>query len=531
MDRMSDHPRPGKGSTYDLLPYRSHSFPQSHPDHLATLARLVGLEPQPVTASRVLELGCASGGNLIPLGHQLPGSEFTGVELSGHQAGLGRKAILDLGLKNVEIKHMDIMDIDETLGMFDFIIAHGVYSWVPREVQEHILDIASSNLSPHGVAYVSYNTYPGWHVREMIRHMMLYHSNRFDHFQTRVEQARAFMAFLADAVSGQNSSYEALLRQELDLILKSDDAYVFHEFLEEDNSPEYFHQFMERAQRHGLQYLAEADFHSSLTSSFPKNIRDKIEGLSQDIIESEQFMDFLRNRHFRQTLLCHCGLSLQRTLGAENLEGIKIASCADPENGSLDCSPGSLQTFRTPEGMWTSSESPATKAALTVLRRTWPQTLDFEALLNEVARFLGHETQNCPMALEEPRREDLAEDLLHCFAEKVIEFHTQGPHFVTRLNQRPKASPLAAYQAHHGLPIVNQRHETVVLEEMPREILKLMNGSRNLEAIVNILSDLAPFGVLHLDPQTAESVQSPRRLEALAWKSFRLLARNALLVA
>ena len=526
---MNDPTSTGKGSTYDLLPYRSHSFPQSHPDHLATLAKLVGLKPQPVTACRVLELGCASGGNLIPLAHQLPGSEFIGVELSGHQAGMGRRVIADLGLRNIDIKHLDILDIDHSFGLFDFIIAHGVYSWVPNEVQEHILHTASSNLSAHGVAYVSYNTYPGWHVREMIRHMMRYHSNRFDRLQTRVEQARALMDFLAEAVSGQNSCHEMLLKQELDLILRSDDAYLFHEFLEENNAPEYFHHFMDRVRQHDLQYLAEADFHTSFTSSFPEPIRENIEGLSQDIIESEQFMDFVRNRHFRQTLLCHGGLQLERNLDAGSLKGLKIASNAEPESEPVDCSPGALQTFHTPGGMWTQSDAPVTKAALHILRRAWPEAVDFDSLSDEVVHLLRRDNvQPERVDSDQNWRDHLAEDLLHCFAHKVIGFHTWEARFVTHLSQRPKACPLAAYQAHHGLPVVNQKHETVVLDDMAREVLKLMNGARSLTEIVDVLSRLAAIGAFTCDHHAPDF---PGRLESAVMDSARLLARNALLVA
>ncbi|HID29405.1 MAG TPA: class I SAM-dependent methyltransferase, partial [Desulfobacterales bacterium] len=208
----------GRHTSYDEVPYESQSFPQSHPDRLATLGRLFGLSPTPITCCRVLELGCASGGNLIPMAYHLPESKFVGVDLSKRQVEMGQKTIQDLGLKNIRIKHASITDVDSSWGVFDYIIAHGLYSWVPDEVQEKILSVSSDNLAPQGIAYVSYNTFPGWHMREMVRHMMLYHANQFEESSKRIEQARALMDFLARSVPTENNYYGMLLKSELELI-------------------------------------------------------------------------------------------------------------------------------------------------------------------------------------------------------------------------------------------------------------------------------------------------------------------------
>ena len=151
----------GRKTSYDEVPYESHAFPQSHPDRLAAIGRLFGMNPASVENCRVLELGCASGGNLIPMAYQLPGSEFVGVDNSQREVDLGRKVIADVALPNVRIEHASILDVDASWGTLDYILAHGVYSWVPDHVQDKMLAIASANLTPQGVAYVSNNTYPG----------------------------------------------------------------------------------------------------------------------------------------------------------------------------------------------------------------------------------------------------------------------------------------------------------------------------------------------------------------------------------
>ena len=164
---------------YDEFAYVSRAHPQTHPSRLAALAKLFGMQPAPLSGCRVLELGCASGGNLLPMAAQTPSASFLGIDLSGRQIADGQAVIAELGLSNIGLRHLGIAHVDESLGKFDYIIAHGVYSWVPQEMQEKILSICKENLAPNGVAYVSYNTYPGWRMRGMIRDMMLYHARPF----------------------------------------------------------------------------------------------------------------------------------------------------------------------------------------------------------------------------------------------------------------------------------------------------------------------------------------------------------------
>ena len=193
-------------TSYDQVPYASLAFPQTHPDRLATIARMFGLSPADVGRCRVLELGSASGGNLVPMAANLPDADFVGMDLSRRQVDEARRIIASLGLTNIRVEHASILDIDESWGTFDYVLCHGVYSWVDPPVQEKILQVCSANLALQGVAYVSYNTYPGWHMREAVRHMMRYHARQFEEPAEQIEQARALLTFLASA-SQQSGPY------------------------------------------------------------------------------------------------------------------------------------------------------------------------------------------------------------------------------------------------------------------------------------------------------------------------------------
>src|SRR5262245_8797368 len=278
---------------YDLVPYESHPFSQTHPSRLATVGILFGMRPAAIHKCRVLELGCAAGGNLIPMAVQLPDSQFIGVDLSIKEVEEGRKTIAELGLPNIELRHASIMEVDESYGRFDYILSHGVFSWVPTEVQEAMFEILARNLYPQGIAYLSYNTYPGWFMRGLIREMMRYHAANFTTPTIRTRQARGLLDFLASSVAQDGSAYSTLLRQEVEVLRHHADYYLFHEHLEEVNAPLFFHQFFERASTHQLQYLGEATVRSMMVTTLPEGVEKALRVMATDQIQLEQYMDFL----------------------------------------------------------------------------------------------------------------------------------------------------------------------------------------------------------------------------------------------
>src|SRR5262252_5947803 len=142
---------------YDEVRYTSRPLAQTHPDRLATLASWFGMRPAAVDRCRVLELGCGTGANLIPMALGLPESSFVGVDLATSAIAEGQAMATALELANIDLRALDVRTIPDQLGAFDYIIAHGLFSWVTHDVQEHILEVCTTRLTPEGVAYISYN--------------------------------------------------------------------------------------------------------------------------------------------------------------------------------------------------------------------------------------------------------------------------------------------------------------------------------------------------------------------------------------
>lgn len=516
-------------SSYDQLPYVSLAFPQTHPDRLATAARIFGLAPPDVAACRVLELGCASGGNLIPMAFNLPRSEFIGIDLSQRQVDDAQTAIRDLGLRNIRIEQASIADIDDTWGSFDYIICHGVFSWVDAPVQDAIFSIAARQLSPTGVAYVSYNTYPGWHMREAIRHMMRYHASQFREPREQVEQARALLTFLASA-STDTGPYHQLLNGEAERLGGSPDSYLYHEHLERSNAPLYFHQFMERAGAAGLQFLSEAAISEMLTAHFPPAVAATLERISPDLLHLEQYMDFARNRMFRQTLLCHDAVRPNRALNPRVLEGLLLSSPAVADTPSPDLTPGVKVLFS--DGTRRAEiASTATKAAMILLMERWPGAIDFRELCDGA---IAHTAAFPSATSRDENREAMIADLFGGVMYGLIGVHTQAPHCTNQPSDAPRAHPVAALQARDGNLVVNAHHAMFRLDALAIEILKLADGRRQRGEILDVLVGWFDSGRMTLendgqpitDPQAARAMLSARLATGID-----TLTRSALLVA
>ena len=519
--------------SYTAVPYLSQAYLQSHPDQMATIGRIFGMSPASITQCRVLELGCAGGGNIIPMAYFLPESDFKGIELNEGHVKKAHRTISDLGLSNIRIDQGNILDIDESWGKFDYIICHGVFSWVPETVQEKIFSISVENLAEKGIAYISYNTYPGWHMREMIRHMMLYHAGQFETPRQRLDQGTAFVEYLAKAMAGNsNDPYGLLLKNELEALKSSEEWYLFHDYMEVVNAPIYFHQFIDRADQNNLQYLGEANFPTMFSHGFSEGINRTLEEISRDIVQKEQYMDFLRNRLFRQTLLCHKCLNLNRTLDSESLAGLLISSDTVPEVETRDLSPGVIQKFRISDGTVVETENPIIKAAFWILRESWPKVVSFERLYDmcfeAISSFMDHDTRH-----EINWRHELGRGLLHCYASGAVDAKTWESDYTGYVTEKPKVSRLALYQSKNRQRIVNARHEIVTLDPMARQLLPMLDGTNDRNTMVQKLTALVRDGAFTLteyDVPITEKDEIYRFVDQSIDKILSRLAEETLLI-
>jgi SAM-dependent methyltransferase len=310
-------------NSYDLLPYKTLPQRDTNPSRMGAIARVLGIDAPSAGASSVLEIGCGTGGNLFPLAERFPESRFVGIDLSGRHIQDGIARSQELGLKNLELVCADFSDFSCKKGEFDYVICHGVYSWIPEKQQQLLMALVAQALALHGVAYLSYNVLPGWHQRGMIRDVLAFGAQIAggEGPETRVQTALEFLKLVADSRqqkkgAGREDMYGSYLQEALQRLQAQDPSYIAHEYLEESNNPCTFTQFVADARARGLQFLLEAKPVYMSFNDLGQEPRDFFDQLGDDLILREQALDIFRNRAFRETLLCHEQHLIKRDLKA-----------------------------------------------------------------------------------------------------------------------------------------------------------------------------------------------------------------------
>lgn len=294
-------------NSYDDLMYESGAFSQTAINNLEARARLMGLQPAPAANAKVLELGCSMGGNIITQALYYPDAEFTGIDLSGRQVAQGNAIIEKMGLENVRLEEKDILTVDESFGKFDYIIVHGIWSWVPDAVKDKIFSICRNNLTEHGIAYISYNVYPGWKRQEQLREIMYFAGRDVleEPLEARTRKGLDALKALAEILENDKGLGGGGKLPAMQKILNHNFYYIAHEYMEAFNDPIYVNGFIEWANRHRLAYIGDTDLHVSFVSWMAEHTRERILSLAGgDYIAKEFYSDILSDRQFRRSLLC-----------------------------------------------------------------------------------------------------------------------------------------------------------------------------------------------------------------------------------
>lgn len=422
---------------YDEVPYQSIALTETHPDRLATVAALLGLDAPATETARVLELGCAGGGNLIPMALGAPGGRFVGIDYSPRQIDQARQLAEKAGASNVEFHAMSLTDVTPDFGRFDYILSHGVYSWVPEPVKEAILRISRENLEPTGLAYISYNVFPGWHVPGMLREMMMYHVRNTSDPAARARSARALLDFLAASVPEQEGHYAKVLKDEALTLRPHADSYLLHEHLEEHNHPIYFHEFVKRAGARGSRSWATPDSGRWRPRSSPRWPRSSTRSPpTRSSASNISIFSAIAGSGGRSSATTRRPPSPRPT---RKVKEMRASASVWPTTQPVDFSAKTSVEFRGLDGVIRLGTSePVFKAALVHLTEVQPRALTFaelwEATRAKLARH-GQETGDAADAL--------AQRLLQAYGANSVELHRSPPPRATEPSATPRAFAVA----------------------------------------------------------------------------------------
>jgi SAM-dependent methyltransferase len=476
---------PPEVNSYDVVPYPGGAAAGAQCHRLEAIAALFGLAPIPPASARVLELGCGAGRNLAAQALAHPAARFVGCDASAAAVAAARELVEALGLANVELRRQDLCEVDASWGKFDYILCHGVFSWVDPQVRRKLLEIFRHNLAPQGIGYLSYNALPGWHLRRVVRDLLRFHTAGCNDPEEAVAQARGILALAAESHSADDA-FGKLLREEYFLLSRRPDGYLYHEMLAEHNQSFYFQEFLEQIEAAGLQYLGDADFSQMFAWDLPEAARALLDGMA--LPAREQYLDHLRGATFRSSLLCQAEAVVERRIDHRVLERMSVALAPQarwqvsdgPEEGRLVTGAAELVC-----------NHPPTLAALRLLEECRPAFVPVR-LLRAGAPGAGTGA--------ELDADGLTRFLLDSVTAGALEAALSPPCIAGRVSERPTVSPLARLEAQQGDVVTNQRQQRVRLTAASSLVARLLDGGHDRDELAAIVGAELRSGRLSLSP-------------------------------
>jgi SAM-dependent methyltransferase/methyltransferase-like protein len=477
--------RPTCGDFEDL-PYPSMPFSYSQPSRLEAIAALFGFRARAASEARVLELGCASGGNIIPLAMRLPRASFLGLDISQKHIDIGRRRLLKLGTGNVELRQADVTDFSPQ-EKFDYVICHGVFSWVPTPTQDAIFRICRDSLSANGIAAISYNVLPGWHLRRIVRELCLHYVDASAPLHERVVQARDALKLTA-RLSSPNATYGRLLREEAERLARMPAAYISGEFLAADNAPCYFHEFTDRAAQHGLSYLCEGDLASAYEIPSLSSESQIPAGASQTRTAMEQYKDFVTGRSFRRSILVRTEQAAiadskpraERLLELHIASHLGLSSRKQADLGSV---------YKDARGRAVSVKDPTVHRAFSRLAETYPSTIS----VKELALSNDDEPNGRSAQVQ------ICEALLKLLSENAAIMSSIPVVAGRALDEKPRAWSVARAEASERQPwMTGLHHEAVPFHPVIRYLLTHLDGEHDRASLNAILTNAMLTGVVQV---------------------------------
>lgn len=288
----------------DDLPYVRHFIADLSPARLRLVAALNGLVPPPAVDFDYCELGCAHGDTLAALAAAYPESRFLGVDLSAAHVASAKRLARDGALENIGVLERDFADlVGEDIGAFDYIVAHGVLSWVSPDKRKALLDFAKAKLKPGGLLHVSYNAMPGWASVEPLRQLLLFGgAGGAGAASTSLERARLGLQF-AQSMQRAGAEYFAknpAASEMLETMAKAGLPYVVHEYLHEHWTPMYFARVAWEMAASDLHFVGGLPVHTNFRDTAVSEAQERLLAHVTDRTTFESLKDFATDEFFRR---------------------------------------------------------------------------------------------------------------------------------------------------------------------------------------------------------------------------------------
>ena len=510
---------------YDTIRYPAQVYPKLHPSRLGAIARLHGVQVASPKACRLLEVGCGDGLSLVTMAMAYPDSQFVGVDLSQAAIARGNKLRMALGLDNLELLDVDLLSWDPGEAPFDFVIAHGFYSWVPQAVRDRLLALCKQTLAPSGLACISYNALPGCHMRRMLWDMLKFHSGGAQDPVERITRAQEFMDLLKLGLPA-DSLYATTMQGEIDgLNDRLDPNVLFHDDLAETNDPCTLDHFVRHAREHELSFVAEANYHEMSTRTANEQVRPLLEQIARDdLVAKEQYLDFFTGRRFRQTILCRSQATPSPSLDQTAIDTLEFSSNLQPDPSGPG--PDGRMRFSLHTSGNALTDNKVIQSILKLCAEIYPQQRGVEELLDAAVVAAGDESDRTEVL------ENVRQFIARAFEVGLVELHCDAPGFAERASAHPCTSPLARLQLEAGETRITSLRPSMtdMSDFVTRKLLLASNGQRNRAEILAFVAQSLANAVR--DGEATDNViPSADELDVHLDANLQTVAKLGLLVA
>lgn len=428
-------------SLYRERGYPPMSHPTTDPAFTGASARLAGLvTPEPRKAS-IFEIGCATGHNLLPLAARWPEAEIMGCDIAAPAVEEAVRLAKDAGLCNAEFFTADLRELEFSGRTFDYIIAHGVFSWVEDDAKKSLLDFCSRHLSPNGIAVISFNVLAGWEARLHVAAAV-----------SRIESEHGVDRLKAIAILREVVEDETVRAIADDMLLKGPEILSFDDF-GPVNDPWAFDDFVSACSSSGLRWLGESDPAENFPRSLTDGQRAKLAPLAGDPVAMHAKADELLSRTFRSGLICRADAPVSGRVSTAAVMDLCVHLPKEP----------------------VSDPEPALTVILKALEKLGPGCFPVTALAAALPK------------MEAPL-------LARTVFQAIMEGRLRARIEPVRIGGRLEVCRLDAFRGvcvRERLPIVDAWHSPCVFSEKPLKLLEEING-RSVEEAAVLSSEICP---------------------------------------
>ena len=312
-------------------PYTWGYYTELNPVFLNYVCVLNGHEARPLDRPfTYCDLGSGNGVTVTGLAQLFPQASFFGIDFNAEHVANGAALAADAKLSNIKFLHADFGALDaRALPDFDFVVLHGVYSWIDPETRNRVREFLAAKVKPGGVVYVSYDCLPGWAAIAPLCELMVQHTRALvTDSSTKASAALDFLKFLRDHKAAFFEDNPPL-KVFLDEIAAQDIRYVAHEFFGAAVKPYYFREVATEMRSAGLIYSGSAVAHLNFIDlAVPAEFRPLL-AKSASRHEYESNGDFIRNQRFRKDVYVKGPPTLDEASQNAALAGIPFGTVCD----------------------------------------------------------------------------------------------------------------------------------------------------------------------------------------------------------